>query len=156
MRGKNHVPELDPVRLDDFAAWAHFQKHPSGSRPFAFGGTGAASLAHRTAGLRSWLALVEPRTRWFVGDQGWPYYFFGLVEGDSFVLFRDGELQSFGGTSATEALVTRLHEWVDAGMPSAESMPLRAFPAGTAPPPARGEVVVRRAATDFVWTTGTR
>ena len=152
MRGANHLPGLDPVRLDDFEPWARFRELRHGSRPFAFGGSGAASLAHRTVGLRSYLSLCEPRMRWFVGDTGWPYYFFGLLDGESFALVRDGRLESYGGTSAAEALVARIHEWVDAGMPSAESMPLRAYPAGSAPPAAAGEIVVRRAGTDFVWT----
>ena len=155
MRGKTRDAALDPVRLDDFAPWAGFRERLRATRSFAFGGHGAASLAQRTVGLRSYLALCESRMRWFVGDTGWPYYFYGLVDGDSFALVRDGRLDSYGGPAAAEALVARLHDWVDAGMPSAESMPLRAYPAGKAPPARPGEIVIHRAATDFVWTLKT-
>jgi hypothetical protein len=83
----------------------------------------------------------------------WPFYFFGLYDEptDSFALVRDGRLLSHGGSGATEALLARLHEWVELGMPSAESMPLGAYRSGTAPTAGDGEILVRRAATDFLW-----
>ena len=60
-------------------------------------------------------------------------------------------LASFNGVAASEALVTRIHEWVELGMPSAETMTVRAYPAGTVVTAAASETIVRRRATDFVW-----
>lgn len=44
-----------------------------------------------------------------------------------------------------------LAEWVELGMPSAETMTVRAYPAGTGMTVAASETIVRRRATDFVW-----
>ncbi|CAN5693078.1 hypothetical protein BH11MYX4_BH11MYX4_58580 [soil metagenome] len=67
--------------------------------------------------------------RWFVGPAGWPHNFFGLYDEatDSFALASDGVLASFNGNNASDALVARIHEWVDRGMPSAETMVVRAY-----------------------------
>lgn len=49
--------------------------------------------------------------------------------------------------------MARLHEWVELGMPSAASMPVRAFRAGQAPRPGPGEFLMTRGDTDFLWST---
>lgn len=154
MRGKTHDAGLDPVLLEDFPPWRRLRERTSGSRPFACGGRSAAGLAKRTVGLRSFLSLCEPRMQWFVGPEGWPFYSFGLFDEttDSFALVRDGRLHSHGGMSATEALLRRIHEWVELGMPSAESMQLRAYRSGAAPAASDGEILVPRASTDFLWS----
>jgi hypothetical protein len=128
----------------------------SGSRPFSCGGRSDTDLAKRTIALRSFLSLREPRMQWFVGPTGWPFYFFGLFDApsDSFALVREGSLESYGGPAATEALLGRIHEWVELGMPSAASMQLRAYRSGAAPAAGPREILVRRAATDFVWKVG--
>jgi protein-L-isoaspartate(D-aspartate) O-methyltransferase len=156
MRGTTHDATLDPILLEDFPAWSRLREKPSGSRPFACGGRSDAELGARTIALRSFLSLVEPRMRWFVGREGWPFYSFGLFdeESDSLAVVRGGRLLGYGGPSASEALVQRVHEWVERGMPSVESMPLRAYRSGTAPAPAFGEILLRRPATDFVWRLG--
>ena len=139
--------------MEPFANGVPLTKFCAGSRPFACGGRSPTDLAKRTIALRSFLSLREPRMRWFVGREGWPFYFFGLFDeqSDSFALVRDGRLLSYGGSSATEALLGRTHEWVELGMPSAESMQLRAYRSGTAPVLTEGEILVQRASTDFLW-----
>lgn len=71
---------------------------------------------------------------------------------DSFALARDGVLASFGGPAASAALMARLHEWIDIGMPCAASMPVRAYRAGHAPRPGHGEFLISRGDTDFLWS----
>lgn len=153
MRGQAHDSSLDPVRLDHDPDWKRLRDRPTGQRRFPFGGRSSAGLAQRTVALRSFLAIGEPRMRWFVGARGWPYYSFGLYDEatDSLVVAQDGVLASFNGVAASEALVTRIHEWVELGMPSAETMTVRAYPAGTVVTAAASETIVRRRATDFVW-----
>ena len=144
MRGVSQDPALAPLSLDAYAP--DLRTRPVRTRPFAFGGAFRADFAHRTHALCSYLGWVEPRMRWFT--EGWPHSFFGLHDADSLVIARDGQLASFGGLTAEAALVQHIHDWVDRGMPSAETVPVRAYRAGTAPP---GGLLVRRAATDFVW-----
>jgi protein-L-isoaspartate(D-aspartate) O-methyltransferase len=153
MRGQTHDAALDPVQLEDDREWRRLRDRPTGQRRFPFGGRSSAGLAQRTFALRSFLAICEPRMRWFVGAEGWPYYAFGLYDEttDSLVVAQDGVLASFNGVAASDALVARIHEWVDLGMPSAETMEVRAYPAGTVLTAAAGETIVRRRATHFVW-----
>jgi hypothetical protein len=105
--------------------------------------------------MRTFLTIAEPRMRGFVEPEGWPFYFLGLWDEatDSLALARDNALASFGGMAASEALMARLHEWLDLGMPSAVSIPVRAFRAGQAPRPGPGESLMSRGDTDFLWST---
>ena len=126
-------------------------------RPFALMGRGRASLAARTAALRSWLHLCEPRVRAFSAKEGWPYATFGLwdPESGSLALVQEDQLVAYGGLAAQEALLARLHAWVELGMPGAASMRVRAYPRGGAPAPAgSGEYLLRRPATDFLFSVG--
>lgn len=126
MRGQTHDAALDPVRLEDDPEWKRLRDRPTAQRRFPFGGRSSAGLAKRTVALRSFLAIQEPRMRWFGGAEGWPYYAFGLYDAatDSLIVAQDGVLASFNGIAASEALVVTA---------------------------AADETIVRRRATDFVW-----
>jgi protein-L-isoaspartate(D-aspartate) O-methyltransferase len=154
MTGQSLRRDLEPVLLDEFAPWSRLRGLPAGQRPFPCGGSARADFAARSFAMRSFLSVVEPRLRGFVEAEGWPFYCFGLWDEhtDSFALARDGVLASFGGTAASAALMARLHEWIDLGMPGAASMPVRAYRAGHAPRPGHGEFLMSRGDTDFLWS----
>jgi protein-L-isoaspartate(D-aspartate) O-methyltransferase len=155
MTGQNRRRELEPTLLEAFPPWARLREQPAGQRPFPCGGRARGELAARTLAMRTFLTIVEPRMRGFVEPEGWPFYFFGLWDepSGSLALARDNVLASFGGTPAGAALMARLHEWLELGMPSAASMPVRAFRAGQAPRPGPGEFLMSRGDTDFLWST---
>lgn len=155
MTGHSLRRDLEPTLLEEFPPWSRLRDQPAGQRQFPCGGSARADFAARTFALRSFLSIVEPRLRGFVEPEGWPFYSFGLWDEPtgSFALARDSVLASFGGTAASEALMARLHEWVELGMPSAASMPVRAFRAGQAPRPGPGEFLMSRGDTDFLWST---
>jgi protein-L-isoaspartate(D-aspartate) O-methyltransferase len=155
MTGQSLRRELEPTLLEAFPPWARVREQPAGQRPFPCGGRARAELAARTFAMRSFLAIAEPRMRWFVEPEGWPFYSFGLWDeaSGSLALARDNVLASFGGTAASAALMARLHEWVELGMPGAASMPVRAFRAGQAPRPGPGEFLMSRGDSEFLWST---
>lgn len=153
MTGVTRHRELDPIPLEDFPPWSTLRDAPGEARPFWCGGGGRASLHARTQALRTYLALVEPRMRWFAEPEGWPHYFFGLHDErtGSLALVRDDSLTPHGGPEAADALMARLHDWVDLGMPGAAGLEVRAYATGQAPAPRPGEFVMRRTATEFLW-----
>src|SRR5262249_45105629 len=100
----------------------------------------------RTFPLRSYLAVVEPRMRYFVdGFAVWdePSYSLAIV--------RPGRLTVHGGPAAGQALDGHLQAWLVQGMPSMATMSVTAHRAGSAPPPQSSQWLLRRPATHFVW-----
>jgi protein-L-isoaspartate(D-aspartate) O-methyltransferase len=155
MTGATMRRELGPVLLQEFAPYQALHTQLVAERAFPCGGRGDASFAKRSYSFRTYLEVVEPRMCWFVEPRGWPFYFFGLWDPaqHSLAIARQGQLLGYGNDTAVNALLAHLHDWVDLGFPSAVTMPVRAYRAGEAPPPTADERMMRRPATDFVWST---
>jgi protein-L-isoaspartate O-methyltransferase len=154
MTGRAMRREVEPLLLQDFAPFAALREQLVVERAFPCGGRGDASFAKRSYSFRSYLEIIEPRMCWFIDARGWPYYFFGLWDSvqHSLAIARDGTLVGYGNEAAVNALLAHLHGWVELGFPSAITMPMRAYRAGEAPPTSDGEHLMRRPATDFVWS----
>ncbi len=119
-------------------------KRHIGTRAFPFGGAFRADFARRTHALCRYLGWVDPRLQWFASPEAWPYAYFGVHDEarGSFVLARDGCRESFGSDAAERALVKHLHDWVDHGLPSAKTTPVRTYRFGCAPSLTPGQVHV--------------
>jgi len=145
LTGRGRLRELDAAPLASFGPWAELEAKVVAERPFYMGERGGPFLS-RTFPLRSHLAIVEPRMRWF--HQG-----FGLHDepSGSLSLARDGRITVHGSRAAGEALDQHLQRWLALGMPSMASMSLRAFPAAAAPAAGAEEWLVRRPETDFLF-----
>jgi hypothetical protein len=158
MRGKYRRDGLDPAVLEETPEWSALGARECARRSFWWGGKGLELHLWQTLGIRSFLGITEPCFRVFKlakTDAAAPErYVFGLLdrEESSLVLARDDELISYGNASATERLLTGVHEWVDLGMPTAASFNLRVYPSDGEPPTGRNHWVTKGDDSQFVWS----
>lgn len=145
LTGQGRMRELDVVPLDDFAPWRELADKVERTQPFFMGERGADRFLTRTFPLRSYLAVVEPRMRYFTDG-------FALWDEPScsLALVRPGSLTVHGGPAAGRALDGHLQSWLAQGMPSMATMSVTAHRAGRAPAPRASQWVLRRPATHFV------
>ncbi|MEZ4310758.1 MAG: hypothetical protein R3F14_22165 [Polyangiaceae bacterium] len=146
LTGQGRMRELDAIPLGDFEPWAELSGKVERTQPFFMGERGDERFLARTFGLRSYLAVVEPRMRGFVDG-------FGMWDepSRSLALVRPGRLTVHGGPAAGEALDGHLQSWMARGMPSMATMSVTAYRAGSAPAPRASQWLLRRPATHFVW-----
>src|SRR5262245_61946249 len=132
LTGRGRMRELDAIALDDFDRPPQIEE-----RPFSM---------TRTFPLRSYLAIVEPRMRWFFEG-------FGLWDepSRSFALVREGRITLHGGKTAGKALADHFDQWCARGFPSMSSMRVQAVPASASREPRDGEWRMSRPATHFFW-----
>ena len=157
MSGKHQQEGLDPVVLEAFPEWPELRRREIARRPFWWGSKGGSSM-WQTLGIRSFLGITEPFFRAFklakANAEAPDQYAFGLWdrEHDSLVIARDDELILDGNRSAALRLLTRVHEWVDLGMPTASSFHLDVHQSDRAPAPTADQWVVKRDESQFVWS----
>src|SRR5262249_25971443 len=80
LRGRYHLDDLDPTRLDALPGYQELETREIARVPFWWGGGGIDSFVWRTEGIRKFLAIAEPTFRTFraaEGEQG-SERFFGL------------------------------------------------------------------------------
>jgi protein-L-isoaspartate(D-aspartate) O-methyltransferase len=149
LTGQGRMRELDARPIDAFAPWSALWRAPARGRPFFMGERGALRFAERTFPLRSYLAVVEPRTVCFVEG-------FGVWDegSSSLALVRPDRITVHGGPAAGAILDAHLEAWLARGMPSMATMRLTAYRAGSAPAPAEGQRLLRRPSSDLLWGLG--
>lgn len=134
LTGRGRMKELDAIAIDDFD-----HPPPIEERPFSM---------TRTFPLRSYLAIVEPRMRWFFEG-------FGLWDepSRSLALVREGRITIHGGKTAGIALADHFDQWCARGFPSMSTMRVRAVPSSSSRDARDGEWRMSRPSTDFFWGT---
>ena len=157
MTGKYQLEALEPQTLETLPGWMHLETQELSRMPFWWGGKGGHGLRWRTAGVRSFLGIIEPHFRVFKAEKGegqvHDEYFFGLWDepNQSLVIARDDQLMAYGSLAARERLQANLHHWVDLGMPAAASFDLHIYPAHVPLTPGRNQWLVKRAESQFLW-----
>jgi len=156
--GKYHVPALEPVVLEELPEWASLSNQLASARPFWWGGKGRSFFEFRTMAFRWFLDITEPGYQAFAPKgatrEGLERNrYFGLWgEGRrSLIVARPDTLSAYGDGDAEARFTRRLEQWLQLGMPSAESFGLTVYPAHVAVTPRDNQWLVRREVAQFLW-----
>jgi protein-L-isoaspartate(D-aspartate) O-methyltransferase len=155
LTGKYRDESLDPVELERLPGWPTLQYREVERRRFWWGGDGKQSFMWRTASIRSFLGITEPRFLAFKAvAHGREDQFFGLWdrEENSLVVARDDQLVGYGTPAASGHLLRGVERWVRFGMPTAASFRLSVYPSEVPITLHDGQWLVRRRQSQFVWT----
>jgi hypothetical protein len=155
LTGKHRDESLDPVELERLPEWPDLERREVLRRPFWWGGAGRQSFMWRTASIRSFLGITEPRFIAFKSlAPGREDQFFGLWdrEANSLVVARDDQLIAYGTPSALNQLLAGVERWAQFGMPTAASFRLSIYPSDVPVSFSEGQWLVRRAQSQFAWT----
>jgi protein-L-isoaspartate O-methyltransferase len=155
LTGKYRDEGLDPVDLERLPEWPALESREILRRPFWWGGAGKQSFMWRTASIRSFLGITEPRFLAFkTSAQGREDHFFGLWdrEENSLVVARDDQLTTYGTPTALSQLLRGVERWAQFGMPTAASFRLSVYPNEAPIILSEGQWLVRRGQSQFVWT----
>jgi protein-L-isoaspartate(D-aspartate) O-methyltransferase len=155
LTGKYRDESLDPVELERLPEWPDLEGREVLRRPFWWGGAGRQSFMWRTASIRSFLGITEPRFLAFKSRApGREHQFFGLWdrEENSLVLARDDQLVAYGSPTALNQLLGGVERWAQFGMPTAASFRLSVYPREAPVTLTTGQWLVRRRQSQFVWT----
>jgi protein-L-isoaspartate(D-aspartate) O-methyltransferase len=155
LAGKYRDESLDPLQLDAHPEWPALQDREVLRQPFWWGGAGKQSFMWRTAAVRSFLGITEPRFLAFKEfSQGREEPFFGLWdrEENSLVVARDDKLIAYGTETALCQLRRGVERWARLGMPTAASFQLSVYPNDVPVTVGEGQWLVRRRQSQFVWT----
>jgi protein-L-isoaspartate O-methyltransferase len=155
LTGKYRDESLDPIELERLPEWPALQRREVLRRPFWWGGAGKQSFMWRTASIRSFLGITEPRFLAFKAlAQGREDHFFGLWdrEENSLVVARDDQLIAYGTPTASSHLLRGVERWVQFGMPTAAGFRLSVYPNDVPIGLDEGQWLVRRGQSQFVWT----
>lgn len=159
--GPTRDTSLDAEPLSALPLWQQLAQTRIRTRPLLCG-SGRGDFAARTFDLRSFLAILEPRIRYFLDDrdrdpQAPPWSgctAFGLCLPDtmSIALARGTSIDTYGNADAGDRMEELLRRWLELGMPSAAGLDVRAYPSDAAPQPGPGEWAMKRRDTCFVWS----
>jgi protein-L-isoaspartate(D-aspartate) O-methyltransferase len=155
LTGKYRDESLDPIELERLPGWPMLHDREIGRRPFWWGGAGRQSFMWRTASIRSFLGITEPRFLAFKAvAHGREDQFFGLWDREehSLVIARDDQLIGYGTPAAWDHLLNGVERWVRLGMPTAASFRLSVYPREAPITLHDGQWLVRRSQSQFVWT----
>jgi protein-L-isoaspartate(D-aspartate) O-methyltransferase len=158
LRGKYQIEGLEPAAPSALPEWPALQDHEVSRTRFWWGGKGPESFVWRTMGIRFFLGITEPRFRAFKTEKtaGVPLeeHYFGLwdQERQSLVLAKDDWLIEYGNASAKAALLEKVRQWTDLGMPGAASFKLEVHPNDARVEAREDQWIVKRRESQFVWS----
>jgi protein-L-isoaspartate(D-aspartate) O-methyltransferase len=158
LRGKYQIEGLEPAAPSALPEWPALQDREVSRTRFWWGGKGPESFVWRTMGIRFYLGVTEPRFRAFKTEKtaGAPLeeHYFGLwdQERQSLVLATDDWLIAYGNASARDALLDKVRQWTELGMPGAASFKLEAHPNDSRIEALENQWIVKRRESQFVWT----
>ena len=111
MTGKYQITDLNPITLEAFLEWPELKEHRISVRKFWWGAKGKDPLAHKTVGIRSFLAITEPFLKTFktkkTRARSLEEQYFGLWDKEnlSLVIAKDDMLISYGSLAAEQRLM---------------------------------------------------
>jgi len=158
MAGKNRIPGLEPIRLEQLPEWPLLKDQESFRSPFWWGGSASIPLYWRMAGFRSFLGITSPAVRCFQeedhisGTRGISY--FGILDSEkkSLTVTRDSLLITYGMEDSRIAFMNLLHAWVDLGMPAATDFQLTIHPINKKLEPSGRQWIVDRTDSRFLFS----
>jgi protein-L-isoaspartate(D-aspartate) O-methyltransferase len=156
LRGRYEFKDLEPAVLEESVPkGSELQQKEVCRRRFWWGGKGKEMFVWTTAGIRSFLGIVEPTFRAFktakADGRAREYHYFGLwdQENHSLVVAKHDWLIGYGNAQAEQRLLSRVREWMELGMPTAACMDLKVG----VPLQARDrQWIVQRKDSQFLWS----
>ena len=152
VRGKYYVNGMEAVPLQKILSENKINQKPMGRRPFWWSANNEDTFQWLTMGFRSFLAISEPRYEVIMIKK--KITSFGLLDkkGKSLVVVHPKELVSYGSMKAQNLLMGLLKNWIDLGMPGLISLGLKAFPIDRNIKVKKGEWLVKRNESQFLWS----
>lgn len=152
LTGKFHIDSMEARPLDELLADAGISPEPVATTPFWWTGADEDNFVWLTAGLRSFLAISEPRYEAIQLDRSTTT--FGLLDraAGALVVARHDSLACYGTADAKDLLLRPLKQWIDRGMPGLSTLDVAAYPIDHDVAPAPGEWLIRRNESQFVWS----
>lgn len=143
--------------LDALPEWSRVHDDAVERQPFWGGGHGPFAY-FQTLSLRSFLSLSEPGffavSERRSDEPTKARFVYGIRDpgAGSLAVIDNEAVTSYGNSVARDRLMTRLHEWVDLGMPPLSAFELRVVPRGTDVAQQPNQWIVRRRDSDFIWS----
>jgi hypothetical protein len=161
LKGRYQLDSLEPTNIETLPEWVELQQQEVSRRAFWWGGNGKDSFQWYTMGIRNFLSISEPSFRAFKTEKKTPesreYLYFGLWQQaqHSLVIAHNNLLITYGNKSAGDRLIEKVKEWVDLGMPSANSFKLQVYPIDFPLTADNGQWIVKRKDSQFLWSLKT-
>lgn len=158
LTGKYQLESLEPTTIETLPEWIDLQQQEVLRRAFWWGGNDRETFQWYTMGIRNFLSISEPSFRAFKTAKetatSREYLYFGLWQQDrySLVIATNDLLISYGNKSASDRLLEKVTEWVDLGMPSANSFRLQVYPLDVRLTADRHQWIVKRTDSQLLWS----
>ena len=151
--GKYSLDSLNPIYLEDLPNWNELQNKAISKTPFWWGYK-RDSVWH-TMPIRFFLSISEPLFQAFQSPErnSNEKSFFGIWdrENQSLAIAKDNQIITYGNPHARERLFSKIHSWVNLGMPGATCFKLQICPIDLSIPVRENQWIVKRRESQFVW-----